>query len=63
MKLSLSEILKDERELAASGPSSRTVWQHLLVLVDFKPEHAWRTTPSFRASLNAAETNTNVPQP
>ena len=35
MKLSLYEILKAERELAASRPSPRTVWQHLLVPVDF----------------------------
>lgn len=35
MKLSLHEILKAERELAASRPSPRTVWQHLLVPVDF----------------------------
>lgn len=35
MKLSLYEILKAERELAASRPSPRTVWQRLLVPVDF----------------------------
>ena len=35
MKLSLYEILKAERELAASRPSPWTVWQRLLVPVDF----------------------------
>ncbi len=35
MRLSLYEILKAERELAASRPSPWTVWQRLLVPVDF----------------------------
>ena len=35
MKLSLDEILKAERELGASRPSPWTVWQRLLVPVDF----------------------------
>ncbi len=60
MKPSLHEILKAERELAASRPAPRTVWQHLLVPVDFKPEQAWRTTPSFRPSVNAGKTITNT---
>lgn len=35
MKLNLHEILKNERVLAATRPSPRTVWQRLLVPVDF----------------------------
>lgn len=35
MKLSLHEILKNVRVLAASRPSPHTVWQSLLVPVDF----------------------------
>ena len=35
MKLSLYEILKAEHELTTSRPSPRTVWQNLLVPVDF----------------------------
>ena len=60
MKLSLHKILKAECELAASRPSSSIVWQRLLVLVDFKPEQAWRTTLSFRPSVNVAKTITNA---
>ena len=60
MKLSLYEILKAGRAIAASRPSPRTVWQHLLVPVDFKAEQAWRITPSFRPSVNTTKTITNA---
>jgi nucleotide-binding universal stress UspA family protein len=35
MKLSLHEILKAERELAASRPAPKTEWERILVPIDF----------------------------
>ena len=35
MKLSLHEILKAERELAASRPAPKTQWERILVPIDF----------------------------
>ena len=35
MKLSLHEILKAERELAASRPTTKTQWERILVPIDF----------------------------
>jgi nucleotide-binding universal stress UspA family protein len=48
MKLSLHEILKAERELAASRPAPKTQWERLLVPIDF--------TDSSREALKLAVT-------